>query len=566
MLKTKDSTNPELPDILSKLLTARGIEGKLNQNKFLYPSLSDLPSPDLMFNLKEAALLAVEFITKKKKIIIWGDYDVDGTTGTALLVLFFRLLDVEVLWHIPNRLNEGYGLNTDWFLENIGTTGTDFLLITVDCGVSDNTVVDEIISMGGRVIVTDHHTLPENFNPSSIVVNPSNPQCGFNKFCLAGVGVAFYLAAAIRKTLSGSADYREIYDKINLKSFLPLVALGTISDIVDLTPVNRILVRAGLEAMNDSKFEGLNQLLESCEIPAGDITSEDVGFVIGPKINAAGRLGDSKIVVCLLTEEKAKKAKLLAKKLLEMNLKRRSITEESLETALTLTSMSMISEDKCIIVIGNIHKGVAGIVASRLVDMHKVPVVILANPEVPGDGELAVGSARSIDGINIIEIIRGCSEYLEKSGGHAMAAGLSLKHRNIDMFKSMFKTLVKQSICGSSIKKPSASHDIECHVDDIMNDQSLSCFKLLEPFGPKNPQPVFLAKQSTVIDSNRIGRSNEHLSVSVRTKYSKAKGIGFNLGGRVDEIQSEPRRNILFTPTKNRFRGTTNWQLRIIDI
>lgn len=566
MLKAKDRTSAELPDILSKLLAARGIKGKLNQNNFLYPSLSDLPPPDLMLNLNEAALLAVEFITKKKKIIIWGDYDVDGTTGTALLVLFFRLLGVEVLWHIPNRLNEGYGLNADWFLDNTGNIGKDFLLITVDCGVSDNSVVDEVISIGGRVIVTDHHALPENFNPSSIVVNPSNPQCGFNESCLAGVGVAFYLAAAIRKTLSEKPEYREIYNTINLKNFLPLVALGTISDIVDLTPVNRILVRAGLEAINDCRFEGLVQLLESCEIPAGDITSEDIGFAIGPKINAAGRLGDSKIVVSLLTEKKARKAKLLAEKLLEMNIKRRRITEESLETALTLTSISMISEDKCIVIVGGIHKGVAGIVASRLVDMYKVPVVVLVDPEIPGSDELIVGSARSTEGTNIIQVISGCSDYLEKFGGHAMAAGLSLKSRNVSSFKSHFKKLVEHPTYRSSIKKKAASHDIECQVDDIMNDHSLSCFKLLEPFGPKNPQPVFLAKQSVVIDSNQIGRSNEHLKVSIRSKYSKTKGIGFNLGGRVDEIQSEPRRNILFTPTKNRFRGTTSWQLRIIDI
>ncbi len=556
----------QIPPLIQKLLSKRGIDNRETQKAFLFPSLANLPAPQYMLNLEVGADLAIEYISSKKKIIIWGDYDVDGTTGTSLLVLFFRSLGIGTIWHIPNRLVEGYGLNIDWFIDNNTKFGNDFLLITVDCGIGDAAVVEQVQAMGGEVLITDHHLIPENFEPKCVVINPSQFDCGFHDHCLAGAGVAFYLSAAIRKRLSTKKGYEDIYQKINLKDLLPLVALGTLSDIVPLTNVNRILARAGMEVMSSCKIPGLVALLKSCDIESGEVSSEDVGYLIGPKINAAGRLGESRAVVELFIEDDPTKAKRLAEVLLRMNNERKAISDSSLEIALTSLSKNQIMEEKCIVVAGDYHKGVAGIVASKLVDLFKVPVLVLCDSNDNSSHELIVGSARSIEGVNILEVFNHSSRYLEKYGGHAMAAGLSVLPQN----KNGFIEILKRNLQLAMEEVNKVSHlnpaDVECSIDELFQADTMRFYKLLEPFGPQNPQPVFASPRAVVIDSRKVGNNGDHLSVTFRTKYSKMKGIGFNLGDQLEEVQDNPTRKIIFTPTLNRFRGTTSWQVRLLNI
>jgi len=555
----------EIPRIFSELLRKRGVIGEEMVRKFLYPRLSDLPQPQAMKNLPEAVCLVLQYVTSGKQIVVWGDYDVDGTTATALLVNFFREFGVDVLWHIPNRLTEGYGLNTDWFLDRRRIElSKDFLLITVDCGISNASQIELIQKIGGTVIVTDHHNLPETGLPACLILNPAQPSCGFHREHLAGVGVVFYLAAGIRKEYCSRVGSL-LPEKVNLKKYLALVALGTIADVVDLTATNRILVRAGLEALAETTFPGLQELLISCDICKGDITSEDIGYLIGPKINAAGRLGESDLVVNLLIAKSRKEAKGLVQKLTELNELRRKITADNLETALSNIRISQAEDNKCLLITGELHQGVAGIVAARLVDMFGVPSIVFARKKMPDGSVSFVGSARSIEGIHILDMITACSKWVDRYGGHEMAAGLSICTGNMAEFEAAFvKAAQNEWEKRSQVKK--RRFDVECSVDQLMTENFIAFFKLLEPFGPGNLQPIFYDNSVRIVDSRTVGKDSEHLHLTIRGKYANFKGIGFCLGGRIDEVQKVPERSILFVPTINRFRGNISWQVRVIDL
>ncbi len=556
----------DVPSEFIELLRRRGIEGQEAVHNFLFPSLRDLPAPRKMKDLPTAARLVVNSIRDKKQILIWGDYDVDGTTGTALLINFFRALGVEVRWHIPNRLTEGYGLNCEWFFQDRKEGGLDdkFLLITVDCGISDYQHIESIKEMGGTVIVTDHHSLPEMACPDCLILNPSQPSCGFHGENLAGVGVAFYLAAGIRAEFMSRPDAK-LTAKIILKPFLAFVALGTVADLVEITATNRILVRGGFEAISETTFPGIMQLLASCDILNGSVSSEDIGYLIGPRINAAGRLGESEIVVELLTEQTTKRAKKLAGKLSELNLKRRRISDSSLETALVSLTKELVQHNKCVLAKGDIHQGVAGIVASKLVDTFGLPSIVFAEIEQPDGEVIYTGSARSVDGVNIVEMLKYCSRWIVKFGGHEMAAGLTVSRENMTGFETEFISLSRKVIA-ERVKKPKKRYDSICSVDSLMSKEYLKCLQLMEPFGPGNSQPIFYDPQVQIIDSKTVGRNAEHLQVTIRRKYSNLKGIGFGLGNRISDIQRDPQRKMVYAPTVNRFRGTVSWQARVIDL
>lgn len=531
--------------------------------RFLYPRLSDLRQPQAMKNLPEAVSLVTRYISAGKQIVVWGDYDVDGTTGTALLVNFFRELGVEVIWHIPDRLTEGYGLNIDWFkARKHKDLSHDFLLLSVDCGISDGHKIKFIQGMGGTVVVTDHHAIPEGGLPPCLVLNPQQPSCGFHGEQLAGVGVVFYLVAGIRAACGDNPVRQET---INLKKYLAFVALGTIADVVDLTATNRVLVRAGLEALTETSFPGLQELLLSCEICGGGISSEDIGYLVGPKINAAGRLGESDLVVNILTAGTRREAKKLVQKLTELNVLRRRISAENLELALNNIDISSVDRNKCVILKGDFHQGVAGIVAARLVEMYRVPALIFATREM-ADGSISfVGSARSIEGMHIVEMIAACSRWVDRFGGHDMAAGLSVSEENMPGFQEALVE-VAQYLWEKRPKVKKEPFDIECSVDQLMSEDHIAFFRLLEPFGPGNRHPVFCDTSVRIVDSKTVGKDSEHLHLTIRGKYANLKGIGFCLGGRIDEVQKEPQRTMLYVPTLNRFRGNVSWQVRVIDL
>jgi single-stranded-DNA-specific exonuclease len=563
---SKNINIQEIPAVIQEILKRRGVEGKENIKRFLFPQLKDLPVPSAMKGMEQAVDLIFSYFTKEKQIIIWGDYDVDGTTGTALLVNFFKKLGRVVDWHIPNRLEEGYGLNAAWFTEqNHLIDSEDFLLVTVDCGISDADVIDQIQKMGGTVIVTDHHKIPEKSLPDCVILNPSQKDCGFNSDCLAGVGVAFYLASGLRKRFISLHDNKYRAEEINLKQFLAFVALGTVADVVHLSSTNRILVRGGIEAIQYSHFPGITALLNGCEIKNEKIGSEDIGFLLGPLINAAGRIGDSKIVVQLLTSEIATESSLLVNKLIRLNSKRKSICATDFTETQKGISANQVEEERCIVVAGTIHQGIAGIVASRLVDVFRVPTLVFSRKKSPKGESMLVGSARSVDGVSVIEALNNSSKLLEKYGGHDMAAGATLLEKNFIEFSVAFKSAIAELMSG----KPATAvtkNVFACSVEDIMRKEYLSFFELLEPFGPGNQAPVFIDENTKIVDTKCVGRGSEHLQLAIRGKYANYKGIGFGLGNRRVEVQQNPDRSLRYTLTKNRYRGRTNWQIRVIDI
>lgn len=560
-------TRVEIPPIFKEFLRKRGVEGDEALVSFLFPRLVDLLKPEKMQNLVAAANLVVDYMISCRPIVIWGDYDVDGTTGTALLVNFFQECGVTVTWHIPNRILEGYGLNIEWFHSyKKSLKEDDFLLITVDCGISNTLEIQRIQQMGGKVIVSDHHSLPTHGLPNCLILNPSIPTCGFHKEQLAGVGVAFYLAARVRAAIVADMRFTDRVKKINLKQYLAFVALGTIADMVELTRTNRILVRGGLEALGCTSFPGIQELLASCDITdGGEILSEDIGYLLGPKINAAGRLGESDLVVNLLTASDRQQAKKMVFKLTALNEERKRISFENLETALTKISKSKAESDKCVVVEGQLHQGVAGIVASKLVEVYGFPAIVFAAKILPDNSLVYVGSARSVQGVNIIEILRACAPLMERFGGHEMAAGLTVTTKNFSLFVADFTVKARESWSKRHLSQKK-QYDIQCSVENLMSDEYLTFMKLLEPFGPGNPQPIFQDSRAKIVDSRVVGKDAQHLQVTIRGKFANLKGIGFSLGGRINDVQKEPERTLIYTPTINRFRGNANWQVRVIDV
>ncbi|PHR26951.1 MAG: single-stranded-DNA-specific exonuclease RecJ [Desulfotalea sp.] len=555
-----------IPELCRRLLKAKGLVEEKDIEAFLYPKLKDLPKPSLMKGLAAAVGLVVEYIDQGYQIVVWGDYDVDGTTSTGLLVNFFKEIGVEVIYHIPNRLTEGYGLNTEWFKDEISSfKSRRFLLITVDCGIANSEEIEVIKGLGGDVVVTDHHSIPLTGMPNCCVLNPAQQDCGFHEHKLAGVGVAFYLAAGIRAELAKSTAFKVKASSVNLKNYLAFVALGTVADLVEITTTNRILVRAGLESLLETPFEGLAALLTSCGLFGDQITSEDIGFLLGPKINAAGRLGKSSVAIELFVAVDSTEAKKGADRLERLNLKRKSICEVDFENASRISSKSVIQSRFCCICSGEYHLGVAGIVASRLVDEFKFPAIVFAeNTDRFGLVSLK-GSVRSVEGISVIQALNDCADTIVKFGGHDMAAGLTIRPEDLDVFARKLSKCLQAQFERLANKRTFVT-PVEASVDQVMDRDTLEFLNNFEPFGPGNVAPVFRDRGSRIVQAKTVGKGNAHLNVVVRGEYANYKGIGFNLGDKISAVQESPERTISFVPTKNRYRGTVSWQLRIVDL
>lgn len=557
-----------IPRVITKILNQLNLREEMDVQDFLFPRLENLPKPSLMMGMKEAVNIAIEGIEEGVEFIIWGDYDVDGTTATSLLVNFFKELGIEAQWHIPNRLTEGYGLNSEKFKEFLNSIGSPkFILITVDCGISNRIEVEEVLTLGGEVIVTDHHQLPLDGLPGCVVLNPNQADCGFSEDKLAGVGVAFYFAAAIRAALEKKDFFRGI-SKPNLKDYLGFVALGTIADLVELTSTNRVLVRAGMEAMSGSTISGLRSLVNNAGLHVGDLTSEDISFQLGPRINAAGRLGKASVAVQLMTCDNDEAGIIYSRKLDSFNVERKGICENNLETALEIIrrDSSYYDSSPAIVVAGDFHVGVMGIVASKLVEIYRKPTIVFSDSRTNDDTFKLKGSGRSIEGVNLLECLHESSTEIEKYGGHAMAAGLTITEEKLSGFSKQFCLSVMSAKMSLVHNSSQVALIVNCSVDEIMESKALNFYKKLEPFGPKNEKPLFKDMSASVINCKAIGANRQHLQLTVRGKYSNYRGVGFGLGDRFLDVKRNPKRKILFTPMINRFRGQAEWQLRVVEI
>jgi len=544
----------DCPRSLVQLLLGRGFFSASAINAFLKPSLSLLSDPFLLPDMQRAVDRIWNAVETQECIMVFGDYDVDGVTSTALLVRLFSQLGIPVFSFIPNRMTEGYGFSKSAF-ERCQKVKECSLLVTVDCGTNSLEAISYAQECGVDVIVTDHH------EPDSEIATPLalvNPKLGNHSDIenLAGVGVAFKLAHAIIK--EGKRLEKTVVKKINLKDYLDLVALGTVGDSVPLLDENRILVRSGLAQFRTTCWEGLKALKIVSKVN-DEITSYHLGFQIAPRINAAGRVGEPLQALELLTTNTPDLAKELADLLDEKNQERRRIEQQITEKVLVeIEEYFNPKENSGLVVFGeDWHPGVLGIVASRVSRYFNRPSIVLSVSNRKG---MIRGSCRGIVGFDLLVALKRCETYLHKFGGHKMAAGVELNLEQLESFKSAFNRAVAEQLSDSDLESI-------LHIDALIqgkeiNNEFYSTLCQLRPFGQENPEPIWLLRRAQIKGEPRwVGE--KHLKFSVEVEGEVFEAIAFNYShsslpsGWVD---------LVFSLKENRWRGRQNLQLQVIDI
>jgi single-stranded-DNA-specific exonuclease len=552
------------PEII-QILENRGVTSKESIRRYLYPSLHDLEDPFSMKDMEAACSIVFDAVRNKNDLIIWGDYDVDGVTSTCLLLRFFHSIGVYPKWFIPNRFTDGYGLESDNLKRLLKTCENNRpVLITVDCGITNSVEVTEAKAYGCRVIITDHHEPGEQQIEADAVLNVKQKDCSFKDKNIAGVGVAFYLAVGIRAYLVKKLHFKEESPAPNLKKLLELVAIGTISDMVPLKNCNRILVRAGFEVINTSPSPGLAALLVESDIKNQYITSDDIAFQVGPKINAAGRLDSASQAVKLLLETDGTEARKLAKKITSLNVARKKLCADSLEHTLSMARNELLYCDNCIVMKVEYSIGILGIVASQLTEKLRVPVILVAENNDRNHGKVLKGSCRSVSGVDIFEILSRCEKHLKKYGGHKMAAGLTLSEGELVGFKRAFSQCLKEKI--ENIPPRKGKIDIELDVEKSLDSEFTEQLQLLEPFGVGNPKPVFINFNSILTDVKRIGKKGDHIVFKKRGRFVNHKGIAFNFGEFEGRIKNSPDFGMIYTVMISTFKQAVKRQAKLVDL
>jgi single-stranded-DNA-specific exonuclease len=543
-----------LSPLEAQLLMNRGISEGEAFSSFLLPRLNHLTDPLILEDMAEAVALILGALGNQEPITVYGDFDADGFTATALLHNFFSSLGVPVSYYIPDRLTEGYGLHAG-ALARIAEKGPG-LLITVDCGTTHREEIALAGSLGLKVVVTDHHQVRDDFRPLCPVINPHRPDCRFPFKHLAGVGVAFFLAVALRAALREKGWFRHKPEP-DLKNYLDLVALGTVADMVPLLDQNRILVKAGLEKIGQSQWPGVQALARLADVNPAAVSSSDVAYRMAPRLNASGRMGEAEIGVMVLTTDQPGLASELAKRLEAMNVERQIIERnilEEIENAFLLPEN--IEKRRTLVVAGRgWHRGILGIVASRLLEKYHRPVLVLDI-----ENGTASGSGRSIPGFNLYRALTKLEHLFERYGGHEHAAGLALKASRVETLASELENLAQKEL-----KEEDLVHSIQ--VDAEVRLEALGLhptrrLKSLSPFGPGNPEPLFYSGSVEVIESKIVG--DRHLKLKVRQGQTVLEAIGFGLG------ENHPLEgkliNILFTPQIDQWQGYEKVQLRLADL
>ena len=545
-------------------LAEHGLCGEEDIENYLFPKLKDLPSPFLLKSIDTAVDLITSAIQNKDDILIWGDYDVDGITGTSLLHTFFREIGVTTICHIPNRLTDGYGLNDKVLRDYATTLRPNKLLITVDCGISNSEELILAKKYGFKTIVTDHHQVPDTTLYADATINPKQHDCGFPFSELAGVGVAFYLAAAVRFEISNNKAYKEICVP-NMKSFLDFVAIGTIADIMPLKGVNRILVKGGFESISATRQKGVKNLFSTLDINIDSLTSDAVSFKVAPAINAAGRLGEPDKPLNLFLADSDVRAKEYASQLIQLNNKRKQITEHNFESALTIARKELLLCTNCLVILGEFHEGVLGIVASRLVEKFRVPALVCCYH--PADRSVVKGSGRAPEGHDLYGLIAGAERYLQNFGGHALAAGFSLPVANFIQFKEKLYTLMSlRDENNIDISSTLGRKYIELDVSESLDRTLLDNLMQLEPTGEANPKPIFLDRHVRFVSFSAFGKNKAHLKGVIRGKYKNVPVIGFNLGDRISKTSLNEPCTLLYTHSFESYNGRSGWRVHIKDI
>lgn len=544
----------KVPPLVARILVHRGFNEASTARPFLSSSLStDLPSPFLMADMDRAVERLVRSLESKELICIWGDYDVDGTTGSSALVSFLREIGGSPMYYIPHRIDEGYGMNPQG-LERLRDKGVK-LVVSVDCGISNYKEVEYAHSLGMDVVIVDHHEPPPALPPAIAVLNPHRVDCPFPDKGLSGAGLAFYLIIGLR------AKLREIgwfsgKGAPDIRRHLDVITLGTIADMVPLRGVNRVLVRRGLQELGTSTRPGILALRQVAGIPAGAVSAGQVGFRLGPRINAAGRMDAALKVVEMLTTESEEDANRIAQELDGNNRQRQEMEARVLAEALEKIETDPNQRDRCSIVLGaeDWHPGVLGIVASRIVERFHRPTVVIGLSD--GEGK---GSARSIRGFHLVEGLRRCADLLEKFGGHEYAAGLSIKQEKLPLFTQRFEEVAHSCLTSEDLV-PVLEVDAKVEFAEIGLPVARQ-LQLLQPFGIGNPEPILLTRGVEVSERKDFnGGARFKLRQGTRSVNAVVFGLDDDFPGH-----KGAKIDVVYRLGENEWNGTTTAQLRIVD-
>lgn len=542
--------NLNISEIMARTLINRGIESVEQAKRFLSASLEEMYDPYLMTDMEDAVDRILMAIEENAKICIYGDYDVDGVTSTALCVNVLRKLEADVMYYIPVRADEGYGLNEE-AVEYLAQQEVN-LIVTVDCGIRSIDVVEKVQELGMDIIVTDHHECGENLPQALAVINPHRGDCSYPFAELAGVGVALKLMQAVTDSVGCGELVGAVMD---------LAAIGTVADVVPLLDENRVIVKNGLKVLQDTENVGLQALIEISGLMDKEISAYNIAFVLAPRINAAGRLADASRCVELLITEDSSLAHEIAEELEKENRERQRIEAEIQEQAIKKLSTEERYEKDLIIVLEdeNWHPGVIGIVASRVVDQYSKPAILIAK-----DAELGKGSARSMRGFNIYEAMCRCSELFEKFGGHEMAAGLTVKAKNIEVLRKKLNEIAAEMLEGKELL-PEIMVDYKLEAED-MNLKTAKQLKMLEPFGMGNANPSFVCRNLQIVDRRLVGTSGKHISLNLYDGQNNVKAIAFNMGNLFNVLSIGKKIDIICCMDINLWNNNENLQLVIKDI
>jgi len=545
--------NVERP--IANLLVQRGIHTYEQAKAFFRPELSDLNDPFLMKDMENAVVRLQTAIKSEEKILVYGDYDVDGTTSVAMMYTFLKNITSNVTYYIPNRYNEGYGISLkgiDFAAEN-GVT----LVVALDCGIKAVEKIEYAKNKGIDFIICDHHTASAKIPDAVAVLDPKRPDCNYPFKELSGCGVGF-------KLLQAYCTRANISQEI-LNPLLDLLVVSIASDIVPIIGENRILAYFGLKQLNASPRSGLKAIINLAGLDKKDICVDDIVFKIGPRINAAGRIENGKSSVELLIAENEESAIGMGDLINDFNNTRRNIDTNITKEALDFIAgnKEMMSKKATVVYNPDWHKGVVGIVASRLTETYYRPTIVLTE-----SNGFITGSARSVVGFDLYKAIESCSHLLENFGGHMYAAGLTLKKENLKTFKQQFENVVAETIT-NELLVPSIEIDMELSLKEI-TPKLYRIIRQFEPFGPGNMAPVFISEN--VVDDGtgkQVGTAKEHLKLNILHEDEPFKpypAIGFNLGGYLKQLGKGSPFDICYCIDENEYRGNVNLQLRIKDI
>ena len=542
-------------DILAQILHNRGFDNEELIQQFIATEKIDR-HPERMKGVPIAVKRIVTAIAHQEKIVVYGDYDADGVTATALMIQTLRSLGANTHAYIPHRIREGYGLNNaaiDRLLEEGAT-----LIITVDCGIRALGEVKHAQDRGADVIITDHHSLAESMPPALAIINPRQPDCPYPNKDLAGVGVAFNLAYALLRHI-WLRDGAAAYPSIRLSDLLDLVAIGTIADLMPLNNLhNRALVKAGLPIICEGRRPGLRALLNAASIAHNQINATAISFAIAPRINAAGRLDDANLALQLLLCENEEEASRLARQLSALNSRRQQLTSLALEKVQQQLA-DRDTEHAVLISAGDADfpPGIVGLVAGRLVEEYYRPVVVWSQGE-----EVSHASCRSIPEFNIVSALDQCSDLFIRYGGHHMAAGFSIKNENLEVLASRLDDLARAEFLETP-PRPTLHLDAEIQAAQL-SLQLAEDLALLEPTGYSNPPPLFLLQNLKVLEARSVGRDGAHLRLLLKSPPRQPiQAIAFGMG---DLLESLPRRiDVAANLESNEWKGQRRLQLLLRD-